>query len=92
MARKIRYSRSTRKQFAAASAQAASAGTTEGQMSRPLTVVNGVLTQSAKRILLSIGGLSVEILISDAVPQTARTALDTRAGAFGTRGGVDGVA
>src|SRR5216684_8844848 len=67
MARKIR---STRKQFSRRPARAASASAGKGQAPGQFAVVSGFLARTGKRTLLSIGGLSVEVLTTDTVPQS----------------------
>src|SRR5229473_1149763 len=62
--------RSTRKQSPRRLARTASASADNGQAPRQFVVVSGFLARTGKRTVLSIGGLSIEVLTIDTVPQS----------------------
>src|SRR6266849_1162420 len=70
MAKKIRRSKGPRRQFSGRPARATPTRADEGQLPRQFVVVSGFLARTGKRTLLSIGGLSVEVLTTDGVPQS----------------------
>src|SRR5216683_4117549 len=70
MAQKIRRSTGTRRQFSRAPARAASASADKGQVPPRFAAVSGFLARTGKRTLLSIGGLSIEVLTTDTVPHS----------------------
>src|SRR5216683_1972910 len=65
MAKKIQSKRGPRRP-----ARAGSASADKGQAPRQLAVVSGFLARTGKRTLLSIGGLSSEVLTIDSVPHS----------------------
>src|SRR6266404_7182793 len=70
MAKKIRRSTGARRQFSGGPARAASASADKGQVPPRFTIISGFLARTGKRTLLSIGGLSIEILTTDTVPHS----------------------
>src|SRR3954453_14874383 len=89
MAKKTRPSRRAGRRASVAPAQGAT-GTIQGQASRRLSVVSGFLTQAADRILLSIGGLSVEVLTAASVPQNDPALQQARKATVSALGGLIG--